>query len=137
MGTLTDDDLRQLLGEAAASYAVPDGGPEAVLAAHEERPVVVGLPRRRVLQLSSAAGVVALAVLAGVTLQGRGDGGPSSLAAAPAASGGGTSTESLASDLSGQPTSGDAATSGGMDLAAPVPAAAAPMSRALSDVARA
>lgn len=66
MGTLTDDDLRHLLGEAAGSYDVPEDGPDEV----REDASVVPLHRRRIVQLPAAAAVVALALLAGTALFG-------------------------------------------------------------------
>jgi hypothetical protein len=69
MGTLTDEDLRHLLGEAGASFEVPEDGVEAVLeeAADAE---VVPWHRRRLVQLPAAAAVVAVAVLAGASFFG-------------------------------------------------------------------
>ena len=69
MGTLTEDDLRHLLGEAGASFAVPEDGPDEVL----EVAAVVPLHRRRLVQLPAAAAVVALALLAGTALFGGDD----------------------------------------------------------------
>lgn len=69
MGTLTDDDLRHLLGEAAGSYDVPEDGPDEV----REDAAVVPLHRRRSVQLPAAAAVVALALLAGTALFGGDD----------------------------------------------------------------
>ncbi len=82
MGMLTDDDLRQLLGEAATAYEVPSDGPARVLAVEPAAPAP-----RRLLLLSSAAAVVVLAVVGGVVLQGRDSGGTTTpmAAAAPSA----------------------------------------------------
>ena len=71
MGTLTDEDLLHLLGEAGASFEVPEDGVDEVL--EEVAAQVVPLHRRRWVQLPAAAAVVALAVLGGVTFFG-GDG---------------------------------------------------------------
>lgn len=73
MGTLTDDDLMHLLGEAAGSFAVPEDGPELVLEEIEDEAAVVPLHRRRLVQLPAAAAVVATAVLAGIALFGGND----------------------------------------------------------------
>lgn len=72
MGTLTDDDLLHLLGEAADSYAVPDGAAERAVAALDDDDVVP-LLRRRPVQLGSAAALVAVAVALGVGLFGGDD----------------------------------------------------------------
>jgi hypothetical protein len=63
MGTLTDEDLLHLLGEAGSSYAVPEEGADEVL--DEAADEVVPWHRRRLVQLPAAAAVVAVAVLAG------------------------------------------------------------------------
>lgn len=73
MGTLTDDDLLHLLGEAAGSFPVPEDGPELVLEEIEDEAAVVPLHRRRLVQLPAAAAVVAVAVLAGIALFGGND----------------------------------------------------------------
>lgn len=72
MGTFTDDDLQHLLGEAGGSFALPDCGAELVLDAAEQAGRVVPLHRRRWVQLSSAAAVVAVGVVLGVGLLGGG-----------------------------------------------------------------
>jgi hypothetical protein len=72
MGTLTDEDLRSLLGEAAGGFAVPADGPGEVLAAAAPGDVVP-LHRRRWVRLPAAAAVVAGAVLAGTLLGGGSD----------------------------------------------------------------
>jgi hypothetical protein len=69
MGTLTDDDLRHLLGEAAASYDEPDEAHDDIL----DAAVLVPLHRRRAFQVPAAAAVVALALLAGTALFGGDD----------------------------------------------------------------
>lgn len=71
MGTLTDEDLLHLLGEAGSSFEVPEDGIDEVL--DELAAEVVPLHRQRWVQLPAAAAVVAVAVLAGVTFFG-GDG---------------------------------------------------------------
>lgn len=87
MGTLTDEDLRHLLDEAAGSYEVPEEGPQGALDALEEQ-VVVPLRRRRWVQVPAAAAVVAGAVLGGVLLAGQLRSGPApTTAAAPGAAG--------------------------------------------------
>jgi hypothetical protein len=68
MGTLTDEDLLHLLGEAGSSYAVPEEGADEVL--DEAADEVVPWHRRRLVQLPAAAAVVAVAVLAGVSFFG-------------------------------------------------------------------
>ena len=72
MGTFTDDDLQHLLGEAGGTFALPDCGAELVLDAVEQAGRVVPLHRRRWVQLSSAAAVVAVGVALGVGLIGDG-----------------------------------------------------------------
>jgi hypothetical protein len=69
MGTLTDEDLRHLLGEAGGSFAVPQDGAGEVLEAAEQQ-VVVPLHRRRWVQVPAAAAAVAVAVLGGTLLIG-------------------------------------------------------------------
>lgn len=90
MGTLTDEDLRHLLGEAAGSFEEPEDGIQGVFDALGEL-VVVPLRRRRWVQVPAAAAVVAGAVLGGVLLSGHlggGDAAPTTAAArAPAAAG--------------------------------------------------
>ncbi len=73
MGTLTDDDLLHLLGEAAGSYAVPEDGPADVLAEGESGPPAVSLVRRPRVLLASAAAVAVVAVVLGTTVFGGGD----------------------------------------------------------------
>ncbi len=63
MGTFTDDDLRHLLGEAAASYDVPDDAADETVATLAEDRTVVPLLRRRPVQLISAAAAVAVVLL--------------------------------------------------------------------------
>lgn len=58
MGTLTDEDLTSLLGEAAASFVVPDEGPDAVRAELADEAAVVPFYRHRRLQVAAAAAVV-------------------------------------------------------------------------------
>lgn len=58
MGTLTDEDLTSLLGEAAGSYDVPADGPDAILAELAEEAGVVPFYRHRRLQVAAAAAVV-------------------------------------------------------------------------------
>lgn len=70
---LSEDDLTRLLGEAAQAYQVPAQGPGSVLEGHEDVPSAKAWPRRRGVQLTAAAAVVALAA---VLAQGSG-GGPS------------------------------------------------------------
>lgn len=77
MGTLTDEDLTSLLGEAAASFDVPEDGPDEVRAELADEAEVVPLRRRRWVQVPAAAAVVTLALLAGSVWGGAGtDGGP-------------------------------------------------------------
>lgn len=77
MGTLTDEDLTSLLGEAAASFDVPEDGPDEVRAELAEEAEVVPLRRRRWVQVPAAAAVVTVALLAGSVWGGAGtDGGP-------------------------------------------------------------
>lgn len=66
MGTLTDDDLRHLLGEAAACFDEPEEAQDDIL----DAAVVVPLHRRWLVQLPAAAAAVALALLAGTALFG-------------------------------------------------------------------
>ena len=70
MGTLTDEDLKHLLGEAAASFEEPEDGTQDVLDARGDG-VVVPLRRRRWVQVPAAAAVVAGAVLGGMLLAGQ------------------------------------------------------------------
>ena len=65
MGTLTDEDLRHLLGEAAGSFPVPEDGPGEVLAERAEEAAVVPRWRSRPVQLVSAAAVVAVGIALG------------------------------------------------------------------------
>ncbi len=69
MGTLTDEDLRHLLDEAAGAFTLPEGGTDAVLG-EAAKAEVVPLRRRRWVQVPAAAAVVAGAVLAGTLLAG-------------------------------------------------------------------
>lgn len=64
MGTLTDEDLTSLLGEAAASFDVPEDGPSEVRAELVHEAGVVPLRRRRWVQVPAAAAVVTVALLA-------------------------------------------------------------------------
>lgn len=75
MGTLTDEDLRHLLGEAAASFDVPEDGPDEVRAELAEEAEVVPLRRRRWVQVPAAAAVVTVALLA-ASVWGSGGGSP-------------------------------------------------------------
>ena len=70
MGTLTDDDLLHLLGEAADSFAVPEDGPGEVLDDAAADEAVVPLWRHRRVQLASAAAVVAAGVALGTAVFG-------------------------------------------------------------------
>lgn len=60
MGTLTDDDLLHLLGEAAGSFRVPEDGHEEVLADVAAEKAAVPVWRHRRVQLVAAAAVVAI-----------------------------------------------------------------------------
>jgi hypothetical protein len=73
MGTLTDDDLRHLLGEAGGSFAVPEDGAADVADAALDAEVVP-LHRRRWVQLPAAAVVVTGALLGGMLLADTRDG---------------------------------------------------------------
>lgn len=119
MGMLTDDDLRHLMGEAAASYEVPDDGPEQVLEAVESRPARLRAldgegdrpahpAARRVILVSAAASVVALAVLAGLVIGGRGSGGAgdSTVVAASQAAGPESAPKSLSDGQAYNPAAG-------------------------------
>lgn len=66
MGTLTDADLRHLLGEAAGSFDEPATARGEIA----DAAAVVPLHRRRIVQLPAAAAAVALALLAGTALFG-------------------------------------------------------------------
>jgi hypothetical protein len=91
MRTIDEDDLVRLLEEAGGSFAVPAHGPDEVLGALDEQPVVVPLHRRRWARVVAAAAVVAGAVAAGAVLSGattedaRLQAAPSSAARQPAA----------------------------------------------------
>jgi hypothetical protein len=85
MSTLTDDDLSQLLEEAAASYAVPDHGIDEVLDAIAIDPLRPPFVRRRWVQLSSAAAVIAAGAVFAAGQYGGGNGSSSSGTALPAA----------------------------------------------------
>ena len=83
MGTLTDEDLASLLGEAAASFAVPEDGPDEVKAELAEEASVVPLRRRRWVQVPAAAAVVTGALLAGSVWSGPGGVSTSELSRVP------------------------------------------------------
>lgn len=70
MGTLTDEDLLHLLGEAANSFAVPEDGAAEVLDEVAADRAVVPLWRHRRVQLASAAAVVAVGVALGAAVFG-------------------------------------------------------------------
>lgn len=142
MGTLTDEDLRHLLGEAAQGFDVPEDGPAEVRDAADAAEVVP-LRRRRWVQVPAAAAVVAGAVLAGTLLAGGGDAGPPETTAsgegralseeqgfadgdvASGAAGGGTGSATGSS--TGGDTSGEVAAEYGLaDRAAPAAAAPVP-----------
>lgn len=72
MGTLTDEDLTSLLGEAAASFDVPEEGPSEVRTELADEAAVVPLRRRRWVQVPAAAAVVTVAMLAGSVWGGAG-----------------------------------------------------------------
>lgn len=139
-GTLTDDDLRALLAEAAGLYAVPERGPHEVLSATREP----GRADRRLRLLAAAAAGVVL--VGGVALfQGRQDrvgqlaGSPRPVAA-PSAGAGSAGAPTYGKVASGAPQvqyeamqSGPEATArdrltlrAAAPAAAPVPAAPAP-----------
>src|SRR5688572_966916 len=74
MGTLTDEDLTSLLGEAAGSYDVPADGPDAVRAELADEAEVVPFYRHRRLQVAAAAVVVLGGIALGsVVFGGSGD----------------------------------------------------------------
>lgn len=73
MGTLTDEDLLHLLGEAADSFDVPEDGPAEVLEELAEEPSGVTPWRRRPVQLVSAAAVVAVGIALGASFFGGND----------------------------------------------------------------
>ncbi len=60
---LTDDELTQLLGAAAESYAVPERGPTTVLEMRGERVTAKPWLRRRGVQLTAAAAVLVIAAV--------------------------------------------------------------------------
>ena len=70
MGTLTDEDLVSLLGEAAGSYDVPDDGPDAIRAELADEAEVVPFYRHRRLQVAAAAAVVLGGIALGATVFG-------------------------------------------------------------------
>ncbi|TAL23658.1 MAG: DUF4349 domain-containing protein [Frankiales bacterium] len=70
MGTLTDEDLTSLLGEAAASFDVPDDGPDAIRAELADEAEVVPFYRHRRLQVAAAAAVVLGGIALGATVFG-------------------------------------------------------------------
>lgn len=130
MGTLTDADLRHLLGEAGTSYAVQDSGRDAVLQA------VVPGRRTRWLVVPAAAAVVAVALLAGTQLTGgqQPDAQSVPVAAAPVPVSGDVATGGSGDDVAREQLAGGAgATTGGTTgsttfaLDAAAPAAAAPV----------
>lgn len=139
MGTLTDEDLTSLLGEAAASFDVPEDGPDEVRAELADEAEVVPLRRRRWVQVPAAAAVVTGALLAG-SVWGGGGGTDTKLARVPGLSGdtastdgsgavgggagesGGTLDRQIADQLTFARQSGPQSATGG--VAAPQPAAA-------------
>lgn len=125
---LTDDDLTRLLGEAAASFEVPDEGPGSVIEELEDTAPARPWLRRRGVQLTAAAAVVAIAAVLAQSL-----GGPSaSPKQVTTAAGHGGQQSPIAQGFAGGATGGSASGSSG-DLravtsapgAAPVPAPAA------------
>jgi hypothetical protein len=72
MSTLTDEDLTALLDGLGSSYDVPEHGPGEVLAALAEQPAPVPLVRRRWLQLSAAASIAVVGLVAAAALSGGG-----------------------------------------------------------------
>ena len=73
MGTLTDEDLLHLLGEAADSFDVPEDGPAEVLEELAEEQAAAPVWRRRPVQLVSAAAVVAVGIAVGASFFGGND----------------------------------------------------------------
>lgn len=69
---LTDDDLVRLLTETAETYAVPELGPSLTREEVEDAPPARPVHRRRWVQASAVAAVVAGALLAGSLLSGGG-----------------------------------------------------------------
>ena len=116
---LTDDDLADLLTEAAETYAVPERGPSLLRGEGENTPPVRPLHRRRWVQTSAAAAMVAGALVAGSLFSG---GGPATTDGPVAGS---TATTGLAPIGQAGPKAG-VPTSATDSAAAPVPAAAAP-----------
>lgn len=108
MGTLTDEDLTSLLGEAAASFDVPEDGPDEVRAELADEAAVVPLRRRRWVQVPAAAAVVTGALLAG-SVWGGGGGTDTKLARLPGLS---LSGDTASTDGSGA-VGGGAGESGG------------------------
>ena len=121
MRTIDEDDLVRLLEEAGGSFAVPPHGPDEVLAALDEQPVVVPLHRRRWARVVAAAAVVTGAVAAGAVLNGGSGAEDARLQAAPSSATGlsGALDQYAATERRAALTSSGAG-------AAPVPAAAAP-----------
>lgn len=117
MGTLTDEDLTSLLGEAAASFVVPEDGPELVRTELAEEAAVVPLRRRRWVQVPAAAAVVTAALVAG-SVWGSGGSpeitGLSGDVSAPSTDGDTSFTRQSARDLS---TGSSAAATGGGEAA--------------------
>lgn len=74
MTTLTEEALTQLLDEAASSYGVPEHGPDEVVAAMATEPERPPVLRRRWVQLSAAAALVAAGVVFGVAQYGGANG---------------------------------------------------------------
>ncbi len=70
MTTLNDEALTHILDEAASSYVVPEHGPDEVLAAIATEPARPRVLRRRWVQLSAAATLVAAGVVFGVAQYG-------------------------------------------------------------------
>ena len=85
---LTDDDLVRLLTETAETYAVPELGPSLIREEVEDVPPARPVHRRRWVQASAAAAVVAGALLAGSLLPGRGAATLDTQVAAPKATSG-------------------------------------------------
>ncbi len=112
MTALTDDLLGRLLDETASSYDVPEHGPEQILAAIAEPPPRLPVLRRRWVQLSAAAAVLAFVAGLGVV----------SLGSDPSQQTAGAAGSPQSSDLSRDRAGYDVDTGGGSVEAAPVPA---------------